>query len=101
MYQQRENLDILFRRTVPESVLQAIREGNSMVREKNLFTVSVDNYTDEAYDRYALLNLPEYSQTEVEMRREELMDSIEAPQEESIHYCINMPTRFCTMTETT
>lgn len=77
MHQQRENLDILFRRTVPEAVLQEIRSGNTLSRDKNLFTVGFDNYTDKAYDRYSLLNLPEYSQTEVGMRREELMDSVE------------------------
>lgn len=80
MHQQRENLDILFRRTVPETVLQEIREGNTLIRSKDSFTVSFDRYADNAYDRYSLLNLSEYSQTEVEMRRQELMGSIERQQ---------------------
>lgn len=77
MHQQRENLDILFRRTVPEAVLQEIRAGEVLLKEKQLFTVGFDHYTYNTYDRYALLNLPEYSQTEVGMRQEELADSTE------------------------
>lgn len=77
MHQQRENIDILFRRTVPETVLQEIRAGEVLLKEKHLFTVGFDNYTYKAYDRYSLLNLPEYSQTEVGMRLEELTDFVE------------------------
>lgn len=77
MHQQRENLDILFRRTMPEAVLREIRTGNVLLKEKDILSVGFDDYTYNAYDRYSLLNLPEYSLTETEMRREEMMNHVE------------------------
>lgn len=76
MHQQREDIDIIFRRTVPEKVLQEIRSGDTLITKKDSCAVSVDNYTHGAYDRYSRLNLTEYTPTEVGMRKEALDDSI-------------------------
>ena len=77
MHQCREDLDILFRRTTPEIVLKSIRDGSTLRGKKEL-AVNADNYPYEAYDRYSLLNLSEYSPTELELRAESLQKSMKA-----------------------
>lgn len=77
MHQQREDLDIIFRRTIPESVLRKIRSGDTLLMEKDSYVVSVESYTDDAYARYSRLNLMEYTSTEVSMRKEALDKSID------------------------
>ncbi|MCM1088907.1 MAG: hypothetical protein NC419_12170 [Muribaculaceae bacterium] len=75
MHQRREDLDILFRRTPPEIVLESIRSGN-VFWERKKWTVDAQQYPCEAYDRYSLLNLPEYSSTELKLRTDALQESI-------------------------
>lgn len=75
MHQQREDLDILFRRTAPEAVLKNIRAYTG-IQQKKIYELDADIYTEEAYDHYSLLNLPEYSQTELQLRSEALRDSM-------------------------
>ena len=57
MHQQREDLDILFRRTAPEAVLKNIRAYTG-IQQKKIYELDADIYTEEAYDHYSLLNLP-------------------------------------------
>jgi len=74
MYQQGEDLDIVFRRTAPEKVLQSLRSFNAIDLKGG--GVNADAYPDTAYDHYSLLNLPEYSRTELEMRAEHMRESM-------------------------
>ncbi len=76
MYQNREDLDILFRRTPPETILKKIRSGRNLTGDKLVYGVDAGHYSYEAYNHYSLLNLPEYSPTELEMRSEALDDSV-------------------------
>lgn len=76
MHQRREDLEILFHRTMPETILKKIRSGNSLRTSPSAFKVGFAEYTYEAYDHYSLLNLSEYSGTEVGMRKEALDASI-------------------------
>lgn len=75
MYQNREDLDIIFRRTPPEAILKKIRSGIDLTGNKLIYDVDTGYYSYEAYNHYSLLNLPEYSPTELEMRSEALEDS--------------------------
>lgn len=77
MYQDREDLDILFRRTPPEAVWKKIRSGVDFAGRKLVYDVDAGHYSYEAYNHYSLLNLPEYSPTELEMRSEALDSSME------------------------
>lgn len=72
MYQQRENLDIVFRRTMPETVLNSIRKKTSFFGQSDRLYADASRYTEQAYDHYALLNLQAYSRTEIQMRAEAL-----------------------------
>ncbi|MDE5698543.1 MAG: hypothetical protein K2I96_14225 [Lachnospiraceae bacterium] len=76
MHQEQEDLDILFRRTMPEAVLKRIRSGSVLVKQKDSAAVGFDDYAVSAYDRYSLLNLSEYTATEVRLRKEALDDSV-------------------------
>ena len=76
MHQEREDLDILFRRTMPEAVLNKIRSGNVLIKSKRSVEAGVDAYAYSVYDHYSLLNLSEYSATEIRLRKEALDESI-------------------------
>ena len=60
MHQERENLDILFRRTAPETVLENIRLYGQFFKRYSL-QADAENYDYITYEQYASLNLPEYS----------------------------------------
>ncbi len=70
MRQERENLDILFRRITPELVLENIRQYWTCEKE-NLFRIDAYSYCPQIYDHYAVMNLPEYSIDEMELCYEE------------------------------
>lgn len=72
MHQQREDLDILFRKTAPEMVLQHIRKFGTMQSE-SLFEVGLENYPQRVYEHYAPSNLPEYTPDELEIRYKALI----------------------------
>lgn len=76
MYQQRENLDVIFRRTTPEIVLNSIRKKRSFFSKSDKLHTDSNHYPEQVYDHYALLNLSNYSPTEVQMRAEALQDQI-------------------------
>ena len=69
MHQERENLDIIFRRRTPESLLDDIRKfyrtshGND---KQNVFPYEIDSF--EKYDYFGAFNLPGYSGDEIRMR---------------------------------
>lgn len=67
MYQQQENLDILFRRTAPELVLENIK-SQTLNNDKVPLNVGVMTYSAEAYEHYSGLNLPEYTLSEIDQR---------------------------------
>ncbi len=75
MHQERENLDILFRRTAPEIVLDNIRTYGRIFKECRL-KADVENYDKNTYEHYSLLNLQEYSPDEVELRFQFLSNSM-------------------------
>lgn len=78
MHQMREDIDILFRRTAPEMVLENIRTSGRPGRKKTLVSeVGIDCYSYLAYEHYAALNLPEYSPDEVEIRFEAVKEKLE------------------------
>lgn len=75
MHQERENLDIIFRRTLPEVVLESIRECDYFYKRPTFF-VDAKDYSQVAYRHFSVLNMPEYSLTEVEMRHESMRESV-------------------------
>ncbi len=75
MHQERENLDIIFRRTAPEVVLENIRLYNQ--EKKYPFIADAFQYSFTTYEHYATLNLIEYSIDEIEIRYQALNQAIE------------------------
>lgn len=73
MHQEREDLDILFRRTSPEIVLEHIRTFGRCVKEGK-FVPGVEEYTQSVYEHYAPMNFGEYTLDEVEMRYQALRE---------------------------
>ena len=57
--QKRENLDIIFRRTPPRLILKEITGYITGVKKTDVH-VSVDNYSEKAYDYFGQLNLNNY-----------------------------------------
>lgn len=75
MHQERENLDIIFRRTTPEVVLDNIRES-SRFHSNNKLVARVEEYPFSTYERYASLSLMNYSSDELELRHQALQKVI-------------------------
>lgn len=73
MHQEREDLDILFRRTSPELVLEHIRTFGKCVKER-AFVPGVEEYTQAVYAHYAPMNFGEYTPDEVEIRYQALRE---------------------------
>lgn len=76
MHQERENLDIIFRRTTPEVVLENIRESSRFNPSRNL-VARAEKYPFSTYERYASLSLMNYSSDELELRHQALQNVIE------------------------
>lgn len=76
MYQTRENLDILFRKTMPEIVLENIRAYKTAFASYRL-EANASAYAKNTFEHYAYLNLMQYSISEVEMRYRALMQEID------------------------
>ncbi len=87
MHQERENLDILFRRTAPEIVLDNIRSYGQIIK-KCPINVDAADYSKNAYEHYSTLNLPEYSPDEVEIRYQFLKDSMKKDSEKEDSYAL-------------
>lgn len=69
MHQERENLDILFRRRTPESVLKELREiyfSTAFNCDSNNVPYELNSF--EQYDRYGFQNLQGYSLDEIRVR---------------------------------
>ena len=67
MHQIREDLDIVFRRTAPEIVLNGILSKRIFSPEKKM-VAEAERYGEDAYCHYAPLNMAEYSPDEIEFR---------------------------------
>lgn len=76
MHQERENLDILFRRTAPETVLNNIKHYKSFSEEHQLIANTME-YPYMTYDHYASINMSEYSRDETKIRFDALMESMQ------------------------
>lgn len=80
MHQIREDLDVLFRRTLPEAVLHNIVDNSKYLKDgkiKKLYQITgINGYEDGAYEHFARLNLPEFSPDETEIRYEALMEPV-------------------------
>ena len=75
MYQEREDLDIIFRRTLPETVLENLRlYGNLSV--KYPLKAGAKEYSLKTYEHFSTLNLTVYSSDEIEMRHRALKGMI-------------------------
>lgn len=71
MHQEREDLDIIFRKTTPESVLRELKEqkkGSTYDNGRVLF------YSGEDYLRIAYGVCPEYSEDELQYRYDSLAE---------------------------
>lgn len=69
MHQIREELDILFRRTLPEAVLESIRHFGEIPNNSNFYeNIDILDYSFNAFKHYSQLNFPEYSSDEIESR---------------------------------
>ena len=66
-HQKRENLDILFRRTLPEIVLENLKYSDENLQENNL-VIDIENYPFKAYERYSFFNFSEFSRDELQIR---------------------------------
>ncbi len=75
MHKQREDLDLLFRRTTPETVLSNIID-QCYYGVKAKLCLNYNNYSYEAYDHFAMLNFPEYSPSETRLRHTEIQNQI-------------------------
>ena len=75
--QKRENLDIIFRRTPPRLILKEITGYITGVKKTDVH-VSVDNYSEKAYDYFGQLNLNNYSLDETRMRFNALKNEIDS-----------------------
>ena len=75
MHQQREDLDILFRKTIPEAILQNLWIDRFRKASGGI-NVSGTEYSKEAYTHFSWLNLPECSPDELEVRYEALRESV-------------------------
>lgn len=67
-HQSRENLDILFRRTAPEAVLETLRHGYNVSKKKPFLSVGNGDYGERIFRHYAEQNLANYSTEEVDIR---------------------------------
>ena len=76
MQQKRENLDILFRRTIPETVLESIKTYGRAVHTTNFLTTMAGEYNLCAYRHFSEWNLADYSVDEVDIRFQELEETI-------------------------
>lgn len=85
MHQERENLDILFRRTAPETVLENIRTYGRFAMKYPL-QADAQSYAYETYEHYSTLNMPEYSPDETQMRFQLLERSIKKDKDGAV-YC--------------
>lgn len=76
MHQERENLDILFRRTAPETVLDNIRQYGTFSAGCPLQADAM-SYSYQTYEHYLSLNMPEYSPDETQLRFALLRQTLE------------------------
>lgn len=68
MHQERENLDIIFRKTMPERVLRTLEDQNDS---------GILSYSGREYLRIAYGNCAEYSEDELEYRYRKLKSKAE------------------------
>lgn len=71
MHQERENLDIIFRKTTPESVLRELKEQK---KRKAYDDGRVVSYSEEDYLRIAYGVCPEYSEDELKYRYDSITE---------------------------
>ena len=71
MHQERENLDIIFRKTTPESVLRELKEQK---KRKAYDDGRVMSYSEEDYLRIAYGVCPEYSEDELKYRYDSITE---------------------------
>lgn len=73
MHQDRENLDILFRKTMPERILKGLNNNCKLERtaHKPLFR----EYDEDTYQHYAFAVQMEYSENETAMRYRAMQDA--------------------------
>ncbi len=83
MHKHREDLDLIFRRTTPEIVLENIMEEHYGGDQAGI-RLNYYNYGYASYDHFAILNFPEYSQSEMKLRYEEIDQSISSDKENGI-----------------
>lgn len=76
MHQERENLDILFRRTAPETVLDNIRKYGTFSAGCPLQADAM-SYSYQTYEHYLSLNMLEYSPDETQLRFALLRQTLE------------------------
>lgn len=79
MHQTRENLDILFRRIAPETVLTDIYmmlDGKNLFCQGNRDALFPETY--RIYDHFGVHNLREYSIDEVKIRYEDLKNQVDS-----------------------
>lgn len=88
MHQIREDMDILFRRTLPEIVLENLRMYN---RFNYVYPLKVDTkkYSYKAYEHFSAWNLRMYSSDEVERRYEALHEIIDGLESKSIFHILH------------
>lgn len=79
-HQSRENLDILFRRTAPEAVLETLRHGYNVSKKKPFLSVGNGDYGERIFRHYAEQNLANYSTEEVDIRFRDLEMSLKNSQ---------------------
>lgn len=75
-HQSRENLDILFRRTAPETVLESLRHVDKFFEKKPFLCAGDGDYGERTFRHYAEQNLSNYSTEEMGIRFRDLEVSL-------------------------
>lgn len=75
MHTERENLDIVFRRTTPESILKNIHTIYELSQSPE-FILNARMYSKEAYEHFSPMNMSECSIDEINMRYSAFAESI-------------------------
>jgi len=73
---ERENLDVIFLKTAPESILNRIREHNH-ASVHTFLSADARIYPFAVYDHFGLLNFQEYSLDETRLRHDALKENVD------------------------
>ncbi len=87
MHQDRENLDIIFRRTTPEMILSSI-ENYRKFQHNCKYKIGITDYSEKAYQHFGAFSMMEYSPDEIAIRYQALKAQISKGAGSGIFYLL-------------